>query len=292
MTPVLEFCSVESKPLLRLSAHFDPGLHIVLGQPELTQPFLALASGVLRPRRGHIRVDGDEPYRSSAARRGIGALFAAEPAPIPARTVRDTLQSALSFQASHEDPDSLLATWSLRGWSQRRTASLSSEERRALALIIAFTDPNRRVLALHDPLNIPSLAAQQVQAQLARANAAGCCLICTASHYDPALGTPASLQWLEPEQLSPNPDIIAASGGQYRLVVRIQDPLAFRALLVNADPKLSVRCGGTDQVILEGAPLSALARAAAQVATDNRVSIRSIVPLSAPERPSPSQGEP
>ncbi|HEX7672407.1 MAG TPA: hypothetical protein VF395_22590, partial [Polyangiaceae bacterium] len=82
MTP-LTLSGVTGRKLRRVDLSFVPGVvHAVVGGPdEEGAELVAICAGIVRPKRGTVLLNGNQPFRSPETRRRIGALLEVEELP-------------------------------------------------------------------------------------------------------------------------------------------------------------------------------------------------------------------
>jgi len=162
------------------------GRHALLGRREDgPSVLLGCFAGVVRARRGEVRVLGGAPS-SAAVRARVGFIPLALELPDVLR-VDETL--ALARRIRKNAPVSaaaLLAPLGLEGLERRRVSSLDAGEARAVALAEALGSPSVTVILIEEPFvaMAPSAAAILPSALAARKNA--CIVVATASAADAA----------------------------------------------------------------------------------------------------------
>ena len=165
------------------------GCHVFLGRPsDGTAALVEVAAGILRPRRGRVLVEGQEPWASPAARRRIGALLEHERLP-PGKSVSDAVGGALRLRNDGASTESVLGRLGISSWGKRHAARLSGAETRAVGLALALSVPDATLLVLHEPLSIVGGVDQDVVLRhVERVGQLGVCVVCTtASARDAAL---------------------------------------------------------------------------------------------------------
>ena len=135
--------------------------HVIRTKSALSAPFFRLCLGFSEPASGHVKVNGDEPWRLgrqeiTGLRRSIGSVL--EPDGLVANlTLRTNLVVPLAFaegldyDEAQERADSVLDVMHLTMWADVRPAALPAEVRQtaALARALASRPP---LLLLENPL--------------------------------------------------------------------------------------------------------------------------------------------
>ena len=178
----LEDVAARAQPLSlsRMSHVWDAGSHAVVGARGDGGPLLlALLAGLARPRSGRVRVLGGSPI-DAAVRRQI-AFVPLEPALPEAMRVREALALAAGIRReAARDVESRLRVLGVETLSDRRVASLSRAEARAIALAEAVTSPTVCVLLVEEPLlAMDPRAVGRVSEALRRRGRDGCTVIMT-----------------------------------------------------------------------------------------------------------------
>jgi energy-coupling factor transporter ATP-binding protein EcfA2 len=147
-----------------VSALFGVGVHVILGRDaDGTGDLIELCAGLRLPRRGRLLLDREAPSSSPGSRQRIASLLPVESLPSQgslesyvaelARLQGVGTAASLQRFAPHLEPS-------------RPVASLSSTERRQLALAVALGHPGPKLVALHDPL--AAVPPDAIEAALAR----------------------------------------------------------------------------------------------------------------------------
>lgn len=310
----LVLTGVWSPPLKNFSARLGAGLHVVLGaDADGTASLIELCAGVRVPRRGVVSFEGERPFASPRLRRRIASLLPVEElsgrassfcpelvpgfAATPARQghaetgPRGTLNGAPGCRASAGEW--LRAVAALRGFSpgpalelaaldlalERSVESLSSAERRQLALALALGAPEPPLVALHEPLAASSaLSRERVLGRLAELACSAVLLVTTGSVADArqlggdlyvlergVLARRHSHAW--PSALTPG---LAA-----RLWLQADSPRELVAELAR-QPDVSEARYVDDHIELRGSDLERLALAVSQAAVKTGVHVRSL----------------
>ncbi|HEY3665585.1 MAG TPA: hypothetical protein VGL19_06275 [Polyangiaceae bacterium] len=148
----LSFDRVSHAELASVSGVLDSGCHVLLGsERDGTNSVVLLASGMVRPAAGRLTLGGRAPYASASTRRTIGALCADEQLPT-ARNAAGAVDLALCARGDARSAASVLDAAGLGYLAARRLRGLTAREARAVALAIALSHPEPRLLALHEPL--------------------------------------------------------------------------------------------------------------------------------------------
>jgi ABC-2 type transport system ATP-binding protein len=273
---------VFSPPLNGTSIELDAGLHVVLGtELDGTAELVALVAGVAAPRRGRVSVAGQDPRSTPALRRRIGALLATEELP-PGTTVSAALGLSLRARADRRGADELLASAGLPKWGPRRTDSLSTTDRRRIALALALSITDRAVLALHEPLVAAASERARVREQIAERAAAGACVLATTASPRDADDLGGTLLLLERGRFVRRPGEPLATelspGTPPVLRVRTADPRRLAAELAG-DPaltRLEYSAGPESELCVHGPDPDALALAVARAARRAQVPVLGI----------------
>jgi ABC-type thiamine transport system ATPase subunit len=146
--------------LKNLSGSFGPGVHVLLGaESDGTADLIELCAGVRLPRRGRLLLDGEMPGSSPGARRRIASLLAIEN-----WCAQGDVQDWIGHLGALHGFDAAAAIRRFCPQLElgRRVESLSSPERRELALAAALAQPEPKLVALHEPLAAAAAAAGAV----------------------------------------------------------------------------------------------------------------------------------
>lgn len=171
-----------------VTAALGPGANVFLGAPEDGTIALCDAlAGVRRALRGTVRVTGEDPSSSPAARGRIGALLAAPDLP-EAASVRVCVTQALAAMGRPaSEADGVLAELGLGGLAARRPAALSFAEARAVELALALaavkSAPPPAVAVLFEPcadVAVPG-GARAIDDAISGLRAAGACVVIATS---------------------------------------------------------------------------------------------------------------
>jgi ABC-type sulfate/molybdate transport systems ATPase subunit len=261
---MLELSYVVTGPLAGLNVALDPGHHVLLGRiSDGTEAFVRLVAGLERPRRGTVRVNGHDPWRSPEARRTVGSLLARESL-LSALTVSDVVHKALSLRGDSRPRHLVLDSFKLAAWGPRRVESLDPGERRSVALALALSIPKPAVLALHEPLaDLPSLTRSVILERLTLAASEGACVVSvTGSAQDAALLSDDVLL-LDRGRIARRPPLPLAThlapGSAQALIVRTPDPRSLAAGLARTGHVTGLRWDDVQtpgELVVEGPDLS------------------------------------
>jgi ABC-2 type transport system ATP-binding protein len=170
-----------------VTASLAPGVHAFLGAPEDgTIALCEVLAGARRALRGSVRVHGEDPWASPAARARTGALLPFPDVP-DARSVRAAVGQALAaLGAAAGEADAALGALGLGSLAARPTRGLSFAEARAVELALALAVAGRAeapLVVLFEPgadLAIPG-AARAVDDAIAKQREAGACVVVATS---------------------------------------------------------------------------------------------------------------
>jgi ABC-type multidrug transport system ATPase subunit len=223
----LSFQRMKADRLGPLQWTLDGGVHAVLGEPaDGGAELLALAAGVLRPRRGRVLVDGLQPYRNPALRARIGSLLASERL-TGSVTVAEHLARVLGARAGGGDAMSVLAPFHLEHWASRGVETLSPAETRTLALGLALVHNGARLLVLHEPL-LAGLPPDQVIRTIEERARAGVLVLSSTSSFRDATLLSAHVRVLDRGRLA---GAVAPSAWRVALSVAATDPVTLLSAL-------------------------------------------------------------
>lgn len=282
---VLELSAVSEGALGALELSLTAGLHVVLGAPaDGTRELIAVSAGLIRPRRGRVRVAGREPYASPELRQRIASLLAKERL-IPEATVGASVARALSIAGEKNSaPADILGAAGLGSWAARPPASLDAAEVRAVALALALARNQPLLVALHEPLCVPGVPRQLVLDRIARLAGNGACVLCATASAQHGKALSSSLLLLDrgrlvrqaaplPVELAPGsvPDFVVRSDDPRRLAIELAGEAAVTG--VDWDQEQSpgtIRVRGTDP--------TELALAIARVAVFRSIHVSALCP--------------
>ena len=160
----LAFDGLWSPPLKNVSALFGVGVHVILGRDsDGTGDLIDLCAGLRLPRRGRLLLDRQAPSSSPSSRQRIASLLPVEDLPS-----QGSLESWLAELARLQGVGTRAGVQRFAPGLEmsRPVASLSSTERRQLALAVALGHPAPKLVALHDPLT--AVRTDAVEATLER----------------------------------------------------------------------------------------------------------------------------
>ena len=277
----LEMTHVVAGPLAGLDVTLGPGHHVLLGRvSDGSEVFIRLVAGLERPRRGSVRVNGRDPWRSPEARRSVGSLLTQESL-LPALTVAEAVSKALSLRGDSRPQHHVLDAFKLGAWGPRRIESLAAGERRSVALALALSIPGPAVLALHEPLSdLPRLARNAILERLAvAASDATCVVSATSSAHDAALLSDDVLL-LDRGRIArrPPPPLSThlAPGSALALVVRTPDPRSLAAGLARVGHVTGMRWDDVrapGELVVRGPDLDEVSKAVIRIARDAKIPV-------------------
>lgn len=255
----LRFQELTHGELARLSLTFNSGSHVVLGtEADGTNTLLMLAAGLLAPARGLVTLDGSAPRSHAATRRQIAGVCARETLP-PGRDVQSALTLALAARSETRSGLSVLDAAGLASFALRRLSDLTAQEARAVALALALSHPEPRLLALHEPLGLVGLVSEEfLLGALRRFAAAGAIVLCSATGVDDAARLGGSIGlldrgfWLDSSQTR-------ATVATITLRVQSPEPRRLAARLAEAPAVDAVEWSGTHELLVRGSNLERLA---------------------------------
>ncbi|HTB74855.1 MAG TPA: ATP-binding cassette domain-containing protein [Polyangiaceae bacterium] len=278
----LEDVAARRRPLAlsKLSRIWAAGSHAVLGSRGDGGPLLlALVAGLARPRSGRVRVLDGAPT-DAAVRRQI-AFVALEPALPEAMRVREVL--ALAAAVRKEPPREVaerLAALGVETLADRKVASLSRPEARAVALAEAVTSSVVRVILVEEPLvTMDPRAAGRVSEALRGRGRDGCAVVVTTASLRDAGELADDWVGLRGGTFAGEAACVdtlveaSADGANLRVVLRHagEVPALVAALAQESDVDAIERDEGS--VRLRGRDATALARAAGRAAVEADVDI-------------------
>jgi ABC-type thiamine transport system ATPase subunit len=155
----LQFHAVSSDGLW-LDHTFVTGATVLLGNwTDGPGRVLELSCGSHRPERGDVTLDGKSLFAAPQARATVGTLFPAESV-LGAGLTADWLERVAllrGLSGNMSNPAECLGRIGAESLLARKTRTLTSIERRKVALAAALGLPAPRVLALADPFGIPGV---------------------------------------------------------------------------------------------------------------------------------------
>lgn len=281
---ILSLIDVFVGPLTGVTWTADIGMHVVLTEPaDFGATFVEVISGVRKPKRGQIRVQGADPSRSPAMRRRIATVLADEQAP-DGRSLVSALRAEFRMRGIDLEPSDVLGAWGLEGWRDADPSRLDNAERRAVALATALSLPSAQLVGIVEPFSdVAQLSREQIRDHLVRASASACVVCTTAVPRDAtelggqvALAREGKLVSLEAPLAEP---LSALSG--YFMVTAARPRDLLRALV--SDPAvfgIQWRGGAADQVLVWSPHGQRLAMAIVRAAFESRCGVRAITPAS------------
>jgi ABC-2 type transport system ATP-binding protein len=274
---MIELSGVSTGMMADCDLALGPGLHAIVGTEE--DGLLAVAplvAGILRPRRGKVRVAKLDPYGDPQLRARIGATFSTPS--LPARHLVVELLAARRGSIPEGDPRHEL----FGAIDVERTA-----DDRVLELLIALTTPDAVALALTEPFAVAPFTAHGALARsLALFEESGATvLVLTRSSAD-AWKAGGRARWLVRGRLV---DLQGAEGmggvlpGRgVELRVEAEPARALLAALAGDPAFSSLDFESTpagDAVRVRGTDLGVAALAIARAAVSVGARVRSIVPI-------------
>lgn len=180
---MFEARGVASRSLPAIELTCGVGVHaLVVGDPAAAAELVAIAAGLSPPRRGKLRVNGKDPFRTPELRRLTGTLLVSE-RPVDGRSVEESLGRALALHRSPLKAADVLQPFGLSILAARSPGTLSGAEHRAVALALALSLDPVSLLVLHEPL-ATSLDRARVTSALAVRARTTTVLVVTASVRD------------------------------------------------------------------------------------------------------------
>lgn len=214
-----------------LHFHWQGGAHALTGlsQQQLSELY-ACISGVARPQRGHVLLDGQNPYRDPILRTRIGAAFPSEPRIEERLDVRSFVSRVEEYRrAQSKDPRrtrSSVHTFLPAHWGDQPVQSLTPPQRRRLALHLALSLPEPRLLLLHDPWRALAPGEEELFLSLLRERIQGGTLLVLTGTQ------PLATRLLGAEQHELSPAFLGETGITYLL--RLDRPREFAEQLLGA----------------------------------------------------------
>ncbi len=269
-------------PLLGVNGRFGAGSWIVLGTDAAAlSTFVALVAGSRAPRRGVVRYAGHVAHTTPELRRVTAALFADESLPAVGR-VRDAVQTILSARADRRGARELLDAVGLADWGARRAKDLDASERRNLALALALTHADARLVVLYEPLAAGrGLGADFVRNGVARAVENGAVVLVATQSLEDArvLGGEPVLLDRGILTSAPNAPLGSPAGGEQTFVVETPDARRLAAALGREPAVRGVRWNeehAPETVLVFGSDTERLASAITKVVSEESLSVRSL----------------
>jgi ABC-type thiamine transport system ATPase subunit len=177
----LDLHQVNEWPLIATSMHLGTGLHVVLGaEHDGTRTLLELVSGLRRPKRGSVKIDGRSPFHSSELRRRIASVFRDEVS-FEEATVLEGLRQRLAHRGQALAPERVLERYQLARLAQRHPQSLTASERQALTLVLALCTEQPLLLAIEEPLAVSGIVSKAQVLRELRAHSRSATVLCVTS---------------------------------------------------------------------------------------------------------------
>lgn len=146
-----EITELSGRRLRRVTATFEPGLHVVLALDSTgTDELIPLLDGSTAPRHGRALLDGRDPYRIPELRRHIGSLWPHETLP-PAFNLRDSLRRLWLEADVIAATLAQLESFGLSTLLEQPPSGLDPTQLRAVALALAMSKKDLWSLLLHEP---------------------------------------------------------------------------------------------------------------------------------------------
>jgi ABC-type thiamine transport system ATPase subunit len=125
---------------------------LVEDEPSSCDELVEIIAGILRPRRGKVRVFGRDPYGAPDVRRRLASLLAVEEL-LDEPTLEASVGKTLALRESNLRARDVLDAFDLGGLVESRPNALGGSERRAVALALALSVDAPSVVVLHEPLS-------------------------------------------------------------------------------------------------------------------------------------------
>lgn len=271
----LTLTAVWSPPLKNFSARLAAGLHVVLGaDADGTASLIELCAGVCAPRRGTVALDGERPSGSPRLRRRIASLLSVENLSGKG-DVRAWIDDVARLRGIPAERALELAAVDLT--LSRPVESLSSAERRRLALVVALAEPEPPLVALHEPLAAAgALSREPVLARMGELAKRAVVLVTTASVED-ARQLGGALYVLERGVLARKHEhawpAALTPGLEARLWIDADSPRELVAVLAQS-PEVREARYVSERIELHGSDLEGLALAVSRAAVTTGVHVR------------------
>lgn len=240
----VELSELRGASLIRADLEIGPGVHTVVAlTPDGAEELVPLAAGLVKPASGAVRVDGQNPFSSPAARRKIGSLLAVEVV-AEARAVESWVARALVLRGSSISAASVLDALGLAMLAKRSPGTLSPGEARAVALALALSATEGAVLLLFEPLATPAGRGRVVAAMEEAARRGAAVLSVTASARDASDigGTTFPLRFGRLGGETALSSLAASPQTIVEMVVRTDDPRRLAAALSLDSVFAEIRC--------------------------------------------------
>jgi ABC-type multidrug transport system ATPase subunit len=240
----------------------------------------SFVSGVARPRKGAVRIDGVDPHRSPETRRRIGSLLEVEE-PLEGATVGEALDAVLALRGSGRSAWDVLEEHRLGPWLLRQPGGLSAQDRRRLALAVALASDEPRVVVLVEPLSVTPSRSVLADALAERARR-GAAVLCITANVRDATDLGGRVFGLRPGGSAPVEEpwaSVGRAGGAIDLVVHAADPGALAAALSTEPAVASVVSTGVrspTEVVVRGPDVELASLAVMRAAAASGVRISSL----------------
>ncbi|HEX4478837.1 MAG TPA: hypothetical protein VH142_27330 [Polyangiaceae bacterium] len=277
----LELKGTTGRALARTELVLDAGSHVVLAETsDGADELVALISGAIRPRRGVVLLDGEEPYRSEATRASLRSLREREALPF-GRTVEVAMDRALSIRGSARSASDVLGDFGLSNWGKRPTASLSAEEARTVALALALGGEAAALLALFEPL-ATGLPSDRVATEIASRARAGAVVVSVTASVRDAVTLGGRALVMDRGRIVRDVALLAdewVPGSPLEVLVAVDDPRRLAAALA-ADTDVSATSFDVEiapqEIVVRGADPSRLALSVQRAAVASGARITSM----------------
>ncbi len=269
--------------LVGASADLEPGVHVVLGTPaDGSADLAAVLAGVLRSRKGSVRVGDSDPWSSPDTRKRIASLLGSEP-PSAASSVQSAVSRALALRGDRRSAGELLAEHGLRAWESTSPTRAPESVRRQIALALALAHESAVLLVLFEPFALPQVDREKVLGALrAQAERGSVVVVITASVRD-ASDVGGDILLLDRGRFVRRPGEPLARSltpGRAPLVeIRSKDAKQLAALLA-ADPAVQGvewdASRAPERVLVRGKDADVLSLALARIARESDCAVSSI----------------
>jgi ABC-2 type transport system ATP-binding protein len=261
-------------------------LHALVGTPEDGTLAIAKLVGGLEPSAsGQVIVAGRDPARDPMLRARIGTTLDVPRLPFASR-VRDVLTEVDFLRKNHAATEAL-AQFGLSHWGDRKTATLSFRETRALELVIAVSVHEPLALVLTEPgADMAPLDRQVLRQSLSRAADAGACVIVITASMSDAIELANAIHLFERGRITrwvPVDEMGALVPGRgVELRVEVDLPRLLVASLADDPNVIGIdwdQEGHRSFLSIRGEDLDQLALSVARAAISTGASLRSIAPV-------------
>jgi oleandomycin transport system ATP-binding protein len=244
-----------------------------------------LLGGFESPASGRVLVAGRNPARDPLVRGHIGATLDVPCLPA-ARRVRDLLADVDGWRGARTASGTLGAL-GLAHWAERRVASLSRWEARALELVLAVSTTEPFAIVLTEPgADVAPVDRQVLRATLWSTAAAGACVIVVTASMSEAIELAGTIHVFERGRVArwvPVDETGALMPGR-GIELRVEVDLPRLLVAALADDPAIIGIDWDEQrhrslLSIRGADLDRLALAVARATVESGASVRSIAPL-------------